>query len=156
MHPDQRYLHRAVELAASSAAMGGFPSGALVVLDGAVLGEGVCRSRNSADPTAHAEICAIRAASLKRGTRPLAGATLYSALEPCLMCLHAASWAGVARIVYGAEKAGLQPVYYEGRGALLEANRVLDRPILLEFRPGFSERIMVLLGEWEKGAGRLG
>jgi len=153
MHPDKNFLARTVMLAATSAEAGGFPSGALVLLDGAILGEGLSRSRISPDPTAHAEVEAIRAAAVKTGTSRLLGATLYSALEPCLMCLCSAYWAGIARIVYGAGKRQFKPAYYEGGVSLEITARALNRQILIDYLPGFEERIVRLVEEWEKGQG---
>jgi tRNA(Arg) A34 adenosine deaminase TadA len=152
---DEQFLARAVALAAASASAGGFPSGALVVSDGSVIGEGVSRARLVADPTAHAEVCAIRAGAARIGGG-LSGATLYTALEPCLMCLHSAYWAGVARIVYGSEKAHFKAAYYEGCGSLAGAGEVLNRRIVLEYLAGFEGRIADLVENWEKGQRRLG
>ena len=93
---------RALELAREAEGAGEVPVGAIVVLDGAVIGRG----RNSpialSDPTAHAEMLALReAASVVRNYR-LEGATLYSTLEPCVMCAGALVAARVARVVFGA------------------------------------------------------
>jgi len=117
-----------------------------------VLGEGLSCSRLVGDPTAHAEVGALRAAA-QRGTGSLAGAILYSALEPCLMCLHSAYWAGVARIVFGAGKIRFKPAYYETGGSLMVAASALNRPILIEYLPGFENRIVALVEGWEQGGG---
>lgn len=153
MNSDRDFLGRAVSLAASSAEAGGFPCGAVVVLAGRVLGEGRSRSVATADPTAHAEIEAIRAAAARQGAGRLAGATLYSALEPCLMCLHAAYWAGFVRIVYGNAKLNLSPEYYEGSGALSAAAAALNRTILIEHLAGFEGESRDLVLAWKKGRG---
>jgi tRNA(Arg) A34 adenosine deaminase TadA len=155
MNPDQHYLGRALNLAASSAEAGGFPNGALIVFDGTVLGEGFSCAQVTADPTAHAEVRAIRAAAAQQITGKLSGATLYTALEPCLMCLHAAYWAGIVRIVYGAGKGRFKPLYYEGGGGLTEAAGTLQREILIEYLAGFEERIIALVESWEQRPGRL-
>ncbi len=153
MNQDCLYLDRAVVLSASSAEAGGFPNGALVVLDGSVLGEGLSCSRIIPDPTSHAEVSAIRGAAMNKGTGNLLGATLYSALEPCLMCLHSAYWAGIARIVYGAGKEQFRPRYYEGGSSLTAAAGVLNRRIMIEYLPGFAERIVALVHSWEMETG---
>lgn len=83
-------------------AAGEVPVGAVVVSEGEVTGTGHNRSIADHDPTAHAEIVALRAASAARGNHRLTGATLYVTLEPCVMCVGALAQARVARIVFGA------------------------------------------------------
>jgi tRNA(adenine34) deaminase len=99
---DEAYMRRALELARQAAQEGEVPVGALVVLEGKVLGEGWNRPIGAADPTAHAEIQALRAAAASTKNYRLTGATLYVTLEPCAMCLGAMFHARVARAVYGA------------------------------------------------------
>ncbi len=98
---DRRHLLRVAHLsrARMEAGLGG-PFGALVVRDGAVLAEGWNEVTSALDPTAHAEVVAIRRACAAVGSFSLAGATLYSSCEPCPMCLAAAYWARVGRLVY--------------------------------------------------------
>jgi tRNA(adenine34) deaminase len=95
-------MRRALELARRAANEGEVPIGALVVLDERVLGEGWNRPIAAHDPTAHAEIQALRAAAAKTGNYRLTGATLYVTLEPCDMCVGAMFHARIARAVYGA------------------------------------------------------
>lgn len=97
-------LREAVRLAAENAEAGGHPFGALVVRDGTVLATGVNTTQADADPTAHAEVAAIRAASRTLGTIDLTGATVVSSCEPCPLCRAAALLAGIERIVYAAPK----------------------------------------------------
>jgi len=102
MTDDIQYMQRALELAAHAEAEGEVPVGALVVQNGAVIGEGWNRPIVSHDPTAHAEIIAMRVAAASIGNYRLTGATLYVTLEPCPMCAGAMVHARVARVVYGA------------------------------------------------------
>ena len=95
-------MRRALELAKQAQAEGEVPIGALVVLEDAIVGEGWNRPIASADPTAHAEIQAMRAAANKLDNYRLTGATLYVTLEPCDMCVGAMFHARIARAVYGA------------------------------------------------------
>jgi len=99
---DIRWMQHALTLARRADALGEVPVGAVVVRDGAVLGEGWNRPIVDHDPTAHAEIVALRAAAQAAGNYRLPGATLYVTLEPCLMCTGAMVHARVARLVFGA------------------------------------------------------
>ncbi|KPK06964.1 MAG: zinc-binding protein [Betaproteobacteria bacterium SG8_39] len=99
---DERFMRRALELARQGQAEGEVPVGAVVVLDGRIVGEGWNRPIAAADPTAHAEIQALRAAAEAVGNYRLAGAQLYVTLEPCTMCVGAMFHARIARVVFGA------------------------------------------------------
>ena len=99
---DEEYMRRALELAKRAQAEGEVPIGAIVVFQEAILGEGWNRPIASSDPTAHAEIQAIRSASSSSKNYRLTGATLYVTLEPCDMCVGAMFHARIARVVYGA------------------------------------------------------
>jgi len=98
---DERHLARAIALSRErmEANLGG-PFGAVIVRDGEVLAEGWNEVTSSNDPTAHAEVTAIRKACQAVGNFSLEGATLYTSCEPCPMCLASAYWARVSRIVY--------------------------------------------------------
>jgi guanine deaminase len=99
------HLSRAVALAVENVAAGGGPFGALIVgPDGAVLAEGQNRVTRDNDPTAHAEVVAIRTACAATGSFSLEGATLYTSCEPCPLCLSAALWARIERVVYAADR----------------------------------------------------
>ena len=98
------WLAQAVQLALDNAAVGQLPFGALVVRDGTVLATGVNTELRDADPTAHAEVAAVRNACRQLGVRQLTGATIYSSCEPCAICVSVAAAAGVTRIVYAAPK----------------------------------------------------
>jgi guanine deaminase len=104
MTADAPWIARAIELATENVAAGGGPFGALIVRDGGLIAEGVNRVTATLDPTAHAEVVAIRAACLAVGDFSLAGATLYTSCEPCPLCLSAALWARVDRIVFAADR----------------------------------------------------
>jgi tRNA(Arg) A34 adenosine deaminase TadA/catechol 2,3-dioxygenase-like lactoylglutathione lyase family enzyme len=97
---DAELLERAIALARANADAGEEPFGSLVVHDGQILGAGVNTTRRDADPTAHAEVAAVREACRRLGTIDLAGATVFTSCEPCPMCRTVAVLAGVTRIVY--------------------------------------------------------
>lgn len=101
---DRAWLQQAVGLAVENVAAGGGPFGAIVVRDGELLASGQNRVTRDLDPTAHAEVTAIRAACRAAGDFSLAGATLYSSCEPCPLCLAAALWARVDRVVFAADR----------------------------------------------------
>ena len=110
---DTEFMRRALELARRAGQEGEVPVGAVVVHEGAIVGEGWNRPIAAADPTAHAEIQAMRAAAVALRNYRLSGATLYVTLEPCEMCLGAMFHARIARAVYGAtdpKKLQLKPV----------------------------------------------
>ena len=97
---DQAFMRRALELAQLAQAEGEVPVGAVVVSDGAIIGEGWNQPIGSHDPTAHAEIVALRAAAAAKRNYRLPGTTLYVTLEPCAMCAGAIVHARVDRVVF--------------------------------------------------------
>ena len=101
---DARWLARAIELATQNVAAGGGPFGAVIVQDGELVAEGQNRVTANLDPTAHAEVMAIRAACQVVGDFSLAGMTLYTSCEPCPLCLSASLWARLDRVVFAADR----------------------------------------------------
>jgi len=106
---DQAFMELALALAAQGAALGEVPVGAVLVQDGQVVGQGFNRPILDSDPSAHAEMVAIREAARMAGNYRLPGSTLYVTLEPCSMCAGLIVHSRVARVVYGAlePKAGV-------------------------------------------------
>lgn len=98
----EAFMREALALAAEAARAGEVPVGAVVVKDGRIIGRGYNRPISSRDPTAHAEIVALREAAAAQGNYRLPGCELYVTLEPCAMCVGAMVHARIARIVYGA------------------------------------------------------
>jgi tRNA(Arg) A34 adenosine deaminase TadA len=101
---DEEYLRRAIALATANVAAGGGPFGAVIVREGHVIAEGANRVTAAHDPTAHAEVVAIRAAGQALQSHDLSGCTIFASCEPCPMCLGAILWARLDRIVYAATK----------------------------------------------------
>ena len=116
------FMRRALELAHEAELRGEVPVGAVVVLDGAAIGEGFNEPVGSHDPTAHAEIVALRAAARRVGNYRLPGATLYVTIEPCQMCVGAMVHARIARVVYGTAE--------PKAGAIESAMRAHEHPSL--------------------------
>lgn len=102
MNDDEKFMRRALELAREAEAAGEVPVGAVIVRDGEIIAEGWNRPIATCDPTAHAEIIAMRAAAKVVGSYRLVGTTLYVTLEPCPMCAGAMVHARVGRLVFGA------------------------------------------------------
>ncbi len=103
MSDDARFMQMALEEARAAGAAGEVPVGALVMREGQVIARGANRTIADCDPTAHAEIVALREAARLLGNYRLSGATLYVTIEPCAMCAGALVQARVARLVYGCD-----------------------------------------------------
>jgi tRNA(adenine34) deaminase len=97
-----RLMAEAIAQARSARAIGEVPIGAVVALDGEIVGRGFNHPINAVDPTAHAEVVAMREAATRLGNYRLTGATLCVTIEPCLMCIGAIVHARIATLVYGA------------------------------------------------------
>ena len=122
----------AVALAERNVAEGGRPFGALVVLDGAVVATGVNRAEQDHDPTAHAELMAIRAACAALGSARLPGALLASSCEPCAMCQAAAFMAGVERVEFAATSEDAKKAGFDVSGLADQFSGPFpDRPVPL-------------------------
>ena len=107
------FMQQAIDLSIENVANGGGPFGAVIVRNGEVIATGTNRVTATCDPTAHAEVSAIRAACAKLGDFKLAGCTVYSSCEPCPMCLSALYWAGVERIFYGNTKEDAKAINFD-------------------------------------------
>jgi guanine deaminase len=104
MTTDDTWLARALDLAIANVGEGGGPFGAVIVRDGTLLASGQNRVTRDNDPTAHAEVVAIRAACAELGEFSLAGSVLYTSCEPCPLCVAACLWARLDRVVYAADR----------------------------------------------------
>ena len=137
-HEDAMRL--ALDEAASASLAGEVPVGAVVVLDGRPIGSGFNQPISSVDPTAHAEVVALRAASRAVGNYRLPGSVLYVTVEPCLMCVGAMIHARVAHVVFGAPE--------PKAGALMSACRAHETP-------GLNHRLQVTGGVLEEDCRRM-
>ena len=117
------FMARAIELSLANVARGGGPFGAVIVKDGAVVAEGVNRVTAANDPTAHAEVEAIRAACRALGDFQLAGCDVYTSCEPCPMCLGALYWARPDRIFFGNSAADAAAVGFDDSHVYAELAR---------------------------------
>jgi tRNA(adenine34) deaminase len=130
----ERWMRLALAEALRARDLGEVPIGAVVVLDGAVVGAGCNQPITAVDPTAHAEITALRAAASALGNYRLTGSTLYVTVEPCLMCVGAMVHARVRQVVYGAP---------EPRAG------ALDSAVRAHETPGLNHRMAVCRGVLE-------
>lgn len=128
---DLEYMHLAIAQAQAAGLRGEVPVGALVVLDDRILAAAGNRTITDCDPTAHAEIVALREAAQSFDNYRLVGASLYVTVEPCAMCAGALVQARIARLIYGADE--------PKGGAIRTCMRVLDAPAL-------NHRVEVLSG----------
>ena len=137
---DPEYMRLALDEARAAALRGEVPVGAIVVLEGRILAAAGNRTIADCDPTAHAEVVALRAAAKEIGNHRLASAALYVTIEPCAMCAGALVQARIARLIYGADDA-------KG-GAIRTCMQVLDAPSLnhrVEVTPGILDEESVQL-----------
>lgn len=121
MH-DQTFMEAALEEARLAAERGEVPVGAVIVVEGQIVARAGNRTITESDPTAHAEIAAVREAAAKVGNHRLTGAALYATIEPCAMCAGAMIQARIARLVYGADD--------PKGGAVRSCFSILDHPQL--------------------------
>ena len=122
MNPHETFMRAALDQACRGSEAGEVPVGAVVVLDGQVVGRGFNQPIGASDPTAHAEIVALREAAHALGNYRLAGTTMYVTIEPCLMCVGAMVHARVGTVVFGATE--------PKAGALVSSCRAHELPSL--------------------------
>lgn len=132
----EELMREAIRLSEQNVAAGGGPFGAVIARDGRIIATGTNRVTPDCDPTAHAEVSAIRAAAKKLGTFDLSGCEIYTSCEPCPMCLGAIYWARLDRMYYGndkhdAAKIGFDDAFIYEELALDPADRKLKSELLL-------------------------
>lgn len=132
MDNNQHTLHmlEAIKLSEDSVKGGGGPFGAVVVKDGKIVGRGHNQVTLSNDPTAHAEVTAIREAAKNLGTFDLSGCTIYTSCEPCPMCLGAIYWARLGKVFYGNNKADAARIGFDDKFIYDELERPLSQRVV--------------------------
>lgn len=123
MEEDNVFLGRAVGLASESIAKGGGPFGAVIVKNSIIVSEAHNTVFLSNDPTAHAEVSAIRKAAEALGSFDLSGCSLYTSCEPCPMCLGAIYWAGISKVVYASDRKDAEEAGFSDNLIYEEINR---------------------------------
>ena len=151
---DRKYLEMAIETAGKNIDSGGGPFGSVVVRGGEIVSVSGNRVVPDSDPTAHAEVSAIRKAATKLGTYDLSDCTIYASCEPCPMCLGAIYWAGIRRVVYASDRysaaaAGFsdEMIYREINLDNSEKSIKMDRGLSMEGETVFEK--------WDKFAGKV-
>ncbi len=146
---DKDFLLKAIEQSKESVQQGGFPAGTVIVKDGKVIATGISVGNILHDPTSHGEVNAIRNASKALESSSLDGVTIYSSLEPCMMCLGASMWARVSRIVFACGKPSVSSEYYGGDYTSLEINKVFAQPIEIVHFKELENSALEIVHEWE-------
>jgi tRNA(Arg) A34 adenosine deaminase TadA len=128
---DEQFMQRAIELSVENIKNGGGPFGAVIVKDGKIVAEGTNRVTADNDPTAHAEISAIRKAAKKLKTFDLSGCVIYTSCEPCPMCLSAIYWARLDKIYFGNTKDDAKDIGFDD-SFIYDELEPADRKITME------------------------
>jgi tRNA(Arg) A34 adenosine deaminase TadA len=146
-----KFLCEAIELAHANLEEGGQPFGAVLVKDGEVLATGVNRIQATNDPTAHAELLAVREACQKVGSPILAGTTMYASGQPCALCLAAMRLAGVNEIFYAYSSADWEPVSLASG-----ASPLAEDPATISHVPARLDAHPDIYAEWKKKQDQVG
>ena len=151
MKKDNQYIQEAIKQSQNSVNAGGYPCGAVIVKDDESIAIGLSNGKNLFDATMHAEIDAIRNASKKLQSRSLEGCTLYTSMEPCVMCFSASFWGYIPRIVYSCARYQVNKNYYMGEHDISAMNeKNYRRKIELYHHKESSEDALKIIKEWEK------
>ena len=146
--PHEFHMRRAIALSRQGMEQGaGGPFGAVVVRDGVVVGEGCNEVTSTNDPTAHAEVVAIRAACRRLGTFDLSGASIYASCEPCPMCLAAILWARIDRLWYASSNQDATAVGFDDAAFHREIRLPADQRALKPRRL-LADEAKAVLAEW--------
>lgn len=150
----EELMKKAIDLSIQNVAEGGGPFGAVIAKDGEIIATGTNQVTAGHDPTAHAEINAIRAAGKKLGTFDLSGCEIYTSCEPCPMCLGAIYWAHLDRMYYGNSKQdaaaiGFDDAFIYEEIALKPEDRKLKSEVLL------PEKAIEAFEDWERKADKV-
>ena len=145
------FFESAYGQAQQSVADGGFPAGAIIVKDDKIISRGVSTGFKHNDPTKHGEVDAIRKACDALGTLDLSGATIYTTLEPCLMCFSAIVWSEISEIVYGVAKTPemVKKGYYEGTTSIADVNQTNTHKIKITQVTDYNDEIESIIKKFK-------
>lgn len=149
MTMDQKFLERAIELSKQGMQSGkGGPFGCVIVKDGKIIGEGCNMVTTANDPTAHAEVVAIRNACKNLGAFQLTDCDVYASCEPCPMCLGAIYWARPKRVIYANTKQDAAAINFDDQFIYDEIEKPNDeRTIIFIHQP--NEKAIEVFNEWK-------
>lgn len=146
---DIEFMRKAIEISQISIEEGGGPFGAVIVQDGIIVSTGNNRVTKNNDPTAHAEIEAIRDACKKLGKFKLSNCTIYTSCEPCPMCLGAIYWAGIKRVFYGNNREDAKVIDFDDSFIYDELN-LKNEDKSIEMINILHEEAIVAFEKWSK------
>ena len=150
----EEYMVEAIRLAIENIDNNGGPFGAVIVKDGNIVGVGTNRVTANNDPTAHAEVMAIRAACKQLGTFNLEGCTIYSSCEPCPMCLSAIYWAGITELYYGCNKVDAASIGFDDKFIYDQLELPEDKR-QLKYIPLLRDKAIEAFRKWESKADKI-
>jgi guanine deaminase len=151
---EQKFLERAIELSNKGmSSLQGGPFGCVVVKDGEIVGEGCNQVTTTNDPTAHAEVVAIRDACKRLGTFQLIGCDIYTSCEPCPMCLGAIYWARPNRVIFANTKSDAAAIHFDDQFIYDEIEKCCDER-QIEFIHVPSEEALEVFQNWQKLEGK--
>jgi len=149
MCQSKKMMRKAIQLSVDNIDNGGGPFGAVIVKDGKIIAEASNSVTNDNDPTAHAEVNAIRIASKKLNRFDLSDCEIYTSCEPCPMCLGAIYWAGIKTVYYGNDKQDAAKINFDDRFIYEE----IERPISerkVKFQQLLSKEAIEAFQKWDK------
>jgi guanine deaminase len=147
MHNRTKYMRMAIDLANQNILNGGGPFGAILVRNDEVIGAGANQVTNRNDPTAHAEILAIREASQNLNNYNLSDCTLYTTCEPCPMCLGAIYWARIPHVYYGNNRQDAADIGFDDDFIYKEIHTPIQKRSIL-MQPLLSEEALATFKQW--------
>ena len=146
---DIKWLKEAIKKSNESVKLGGYPVGAVIIKNDKLISYGFSNGKNLKDATSHAEIDAIRNASKFLHSRNLKEVTLYSSLEPCLMCFSASYWAYIPKIVFACARNKVSKQHYEGKHNLFKINNQCNRQIKIIQIHELENKALKIIENWE-------
>jgi tRNA(Arg) A34 adenosine deaminase TadA len=150
-----RFMRRAIELSRLHMELGhGGPFGAVIVKDGEILGEGWNQVTSSHDPTAHAEVVAIRRACARLGVFQLRGCEIYTSCEPCPMCLAAIYWARLDRVWYANDRADAAAIQFDDDWLYREVALPMEERSLPAFQL-LRDEAQAVFQSWDRKADKI-